>query len=497
MLEIFKYPSSIEVSRILRAADSSFLETKNDFTCNISNVVTNIFDGLNFSYAGIHVKIVSGYSKSAGYRPGMPFHDARFRNSWTCVLMDGSWRFVDTHWGARHVTTPSHQQNDPFNVCYELDDFFFLCDPEDSIYMHFPDEQEWQLLHKPISIEDFIRQPVLKSHFFHYGLEFVGDMSSIIDTDTGLVEIVLRMRNISHRFLTFNTRLESNEEELEGYDIYHRDKDEIIFNVSLPHQGIFYFSIFACDTCRSETYNSVCSFQIRCTNVPRAPLGRFPSLPDGYGKTNLAKELGLSVDKFDGYYIVCNEEKLKMNIRFDKSVKISHRLVCGNQCVGQQQGMDQYAFQRYRDDRQVSYLIRFLEQGIYAFSIFAAEKASKAPVLECVCRHLIQCNSKPTSAQLGPYPKNLQCWLRCRLHEPTTGILKLNKNIKFKVEVGDCNAVAVIIGGQWFYLTPSDEDAKTWEGIAYTGQDENVSVFVYAKYNNHDFLPLLQYGVTN
>ena len=32
-----------------------------------------------FSYAGLHCVVIKGYSKSAGYQPGVKFEDNRFR----------------------------------------------------------------------------------------------------------------------------------------------------------------------------------------------------------------------------------------------------------------------------------------------------------------------------------------------------------------------------------------------------------------------------------
>ena len=56
------------------------------------------------SYAGLHCEIVLGCSKGAGYKPGMRMDGQAFRNSWTVVNIDGSWRLVNCTWGARHVT---------------------------------------------------------------------------------------------------------------------------------------------------------------------------------------------------------------------------------------------------------------------------------------------------------------------------------------------------------------------------------------------------------
>ena len=47
--------------------------------------------------------VVKGYSKSAGYQPGVSFEDNRFRNSWNAVYVASAWRFVQCNWGARHL----------------------------------------------------------------------------------------------------------------------------------------------------------------------------------------------------------------------------------------------------------------------------------------------------------------------------------------------------------------------------------------------------------
>lgn len=58
-----------------------------------------------FSYAGLHCVVIKGFSKSAGYQPGFRFDDNRFRNTWNAVCLDGSWRFVQCNWGARHLVS--------------------------------------------------------------------------------------------------------------------------------------------------------------------------------------------------------------------------------------------------------------------------------------------------------------------------------------------------------------------------------------------------------
>lgn len=54
--------------------------------------------------------MIKGYSKSAGYQPGMKFEGNRFRNSWNAVYVAGAWRFVQCNWGARHLVSVAIMQ---------------------------------------------------------------------------------------------------------------------------------------------------------------------------------------------------------------------------------------------------------------------------------------------------------------------------------------------------------------------------------------------------
>ena len=152
------------------------------------------------SYAGLHCVVIKGYSKSAGYQPGVSFDDNRFRNSWNAVFVDQAWRFVQCNWGARHLVNakdlpkssasskpgalkPSSQgQGD--SLRYEYDDHYFLTDPEEFIYEFYPLQSEWQLLRRPVTLLEFEQLPFVRSLFFRYGLWFPDETTkAVIATD--------------------------------------------------------------------------------------------------------------------------------------------------------------------------------------------------------------------------------------------------------------------------------------------------------------------------
>ena len=110
-----------------------------------------------------------------------------FRNAWTAVFVDGSWRLVNCTWAARHVT--GHRDSLP-QLFYKYDEFYFLTDPEDYVYQHYPDDPSWQLLDIPLPFSEFLNLPVVKSPFFNYGLRFFSNYGATLATETGMVEVL-------------------------------------------------------------------------------------------------------------------------------------------------------------------------------------------------------------------------------------------------------------------------------------------------------------------
>ncbi len=88
--------------------------------------------------------MIKGYSKSAGYQPGVKFEDNRFRNSWNAVYVAGAWRFVQCNWGARHlvnakeVPKPGKAKSDSLrysiNCQDDINDLKIISNIEFSIY---------------------------------------------------------------------------------------------------------------------------------------------------------------------------------------------------------------------------------------------------------------------------------------------------------------------------------------------------------------------------
>ena len=54
-----------------------------------------------------------------------------------------------------------------------MDEYYFMPDPHQLIFTHYPDDNSWQLLYPAITLIDFENLIPVKSAFFKYGLKYM------------------------------------------------------------------------------------------------------------------------------------------------------------------------------------------------------------------------------------------------------------------------------------------------------------------------------------
>jgi len=96
----------------------------------------------------------------------------------------------------------------PEDVHYELDDYYFMPDPCQLIFSHFPDSDDFQLLPQPISLTAFEDLVPVKSSFFKYGLQVLDHRHAVIHATTDELTVRIgfpsdKVRAVSPHFLYF------------------------------------------------------------------------------------------------------------------------------------------------------------------------------------------------------------------------------------------------------------------------------------------------------
>jgi hypothetical protein len=111
--------------------------------------------------SGLEVVPILGYAKGFTYRNGAP--TKKPNHSWLALRLNGEWRLVDPTWGAGVVA------NNKFEPRFTWD--YYLVDPNELVFTHFPEAREWQLLNRPMQRADFERLPMVHRTLFDAGFD--------------------------------------------------------------------------------------------------------------------------------------------------------------------------------------------------------------------------------------------------------------------------------------------------------------------------------------
>lgn len=425
----------------------------------------------------------------------MRLDGARFRNSWTAVGIDGSWCFVNCNWGARHVKGQVKKQNvDQTKFYYKCDEFYFITDPEDHVYQHFPDNPKWQLLECPISMAELINLPVVKSPFFNYGLRFVMHYDCTQYTSTGMVVITLKIPNLLGFGYTLETKdMRSSPKKLEGRVMLRIIGHKAIFTVAPPKSGKYFFFIYAKEDWHSESLQSACGFKIKCRerrDVIRSPYPRVSF----FGPTPSMSQFGFIPQTHIDPLVNCNNDDIILKFQLQTDVKISHSLTYHGPQT------ERYDFQRYvfvknKDNSSLSFLVRCPMSGKYVFTLYGTRVTSPDDShvpSECLFRYLLECKQPPK--EIRPLPRVCHRWYSTTLLEPLYGDLGKEKKVTFRIQTTVAADVAMLVGEVWYHF--KEIASSIWEGIILTGKTPGKAK-LYAKLDKDRsrFSPLLEFEI--
>lgn len=251
------------------------------------------------SYAGLHCKTISGYAKGAEYKPGMKFTGEQGQHSWNAVLVNNAWRLVDCHWAARRLVG---KKVTPENVRYELDEYYFMPDPHQLIFTHFPDDLSWQLLERSISLGDFENLVPVKSAFFKYGLQILSHRSAVIQTKR---EVTIRIGcppvKAKQLAFTFTLSYDDGKEEFQSMKLNRFGMQEMVDNVSFftirpPEKAAYRLIIYAKDLEQQNkegVYGGVCEYELVCETSPPRPQPFPPCVHTSWGPGDSAAKYNL------------------------------------------------------------------------------------------------------------------------------------------------------------------------------------------------------------
>ena len=194
------------------------------------------------------------------------------------MYFNGGWRLVDCTWGAGQFN-PTTQ-----NFEKKLNEHFFLTDPQELIFTHFPyDEAEsnyekWQLLRDPVDLDTFNIMPALTSFFFEYCLKFPQEVFMPLES-TEFVDVKIKAYEVTRYKFKFFSLSKKESDALSQYVLCYlkgKNRKQVIFHVTPPEPGDYLLKVYAKPEIdiqnESDTLDHVATIHIKATQVKSKPL---------------------------------------------------------------------------------------------------------------------------------------------------------------------------------------------------------------------------------
>lgn len=142
--------------------------------------------------AGVEIAYITGYIRDAARRASPADSEATMKSAlegyshaWNAVKLDGGWWLLDATWDDPTGDRPQEEAGKA-----EVDSTYLFTPPRLFALNHFPEETAWQLLERPLSLGDFVRQPMLSPRIGGLGISLLEPNRSQV-TVSGSVRIVL------------------------------------------------------------------------------------------------------------------------------------------------------------------------------------------------------------------------------------------------------------------------------------------------------------------
>ncbi|CAH1783750.1 unnamed protein product, partial [Owenia fusiformis] len=369
---------------------------------NKRGTYARIFETL-CSFAGLPCVTLSGYAKGVDYKPGMRFSGQPHNHSWNAVFVNGAWQLVDCHWATRYLAS---ERNVPENLVYEYDDFYFMSEPEQLKYSHWPSDNKWQLLRQPLTLTQFEELPLAKSFFFKCGMDFLQCTNGVLTTENGHTTLVLGF----NKPLSFTFKLligEAMEDDYRGhklkvYVLQETLENQVKFHIRAPKEGPYYMTLYAQEVSEElnveNVFRAACEYKIQCDRAAPDAIPLPVCSDTNWGPGAPVRQYGLIPSHKDGVITAVNG---RCELRFAKTRRV--RLLCKLQKEGVGEAALEKCVTEQEVDNQSIVTVNLPKAGEYGLEIYANDPAKDGDTFTHMCQYLVRYDD---STGPGPYGAN-------------------------------------------------------------------------------------------
>ncbi|KAL8580550.1 hypothetical protein ACOMHN_057993 [Nucella lapillus] len=422
---LFRWVTSVDVFS-LHVDEAPPKQSPMEYFVKIRNNTGNhahLFSGL-CQMAGVHCEIISGMNKSAAYEIGKKAERKSMGAQWNAVYVDGDWRFMDAFWASACVVgkktgewalvdaeggleEEEEEEVTEGTTQHRINEFYFLPNPDELIWTHFPDKTEWQLLQKPVSVEVYQNHFYVRERFHILGMTKTpqSKIPCVLHTMDGEMDIEfaltpLNSANLRFKYMLYRSRTKSDssiDTYLDRFVLFEHREDLLRFSLRFPVRGTFKMDIYGLDVDDSDIFDLCCSYVIEC---PQAKANCLP-LPDcpplGWGPVQKTAEAGLKPVSHKKAQVVAKDGHVEIRLDKEKALALHQQL---KHAVLDDATLSKYCLTRVEEGEVVVYL-RLPQKGEYALKLFAQDARSEGDA-ENVLNYLVECQGQ--TDQSKPFP---------------------------------------------------------------------------------------------
>ncbi|XP_035825245.1 uncharacterized protein LOC101856339 [Aplysia californica] len=415
---IFRWVTSVDVFSLQVRMDTLWHDPPKNFKLTLTS---NSFCS---RMAGIPCVILSGMNKSAAYEIGKKADRQAMGAQWNAVYVQDNWRFIDAFWACACVVGKKsgewtlvdsdgdimEEEDDETEgeTQHRINEFYFMPDPDQFIWTHFPDDTKWQLLKTPVTIQMFQEHFYIRERFHILGMSEIPatKIPCVAETVNGEVEFSFGLppahsSTYRYKYMLYRSRSASAESRvdvfLDRFVLFEQQEDTLRFALRFPVKGDFKLDIYGLDIQDGDVFDLCCTYIINC---PKAKPNCLP-LPDcppiGWGPAPETKAAGLKPITHKQAEVTSRDGFVEIRLAKERALAF-HQLL--RHSIIDEATLSKYSVTELDNNEAIVYL-RLPQKGEYALKLFAQdlEEEGAAPN---VLNYLINCSNSDTGSK--PFP---------------------------------------------------------------------------------------------
>ena len=364
--------------------------------------------------SGLHAEVIVGYEKHDEYDPAQSY-DAESESlddligTSTAILVDKTWRMVN----ANHCWDLSQfvLQNQENRTAVPCDEQHFFTDPEEAIYLFFPEDPAWQLLARPVTQAEFFSMPFIRPEFYRYDLDL--QSHAICNITQNPVELEFNVRRIQGLHFGYELKRYKSDGsfsetykgiDLNRYVLLETTSTSVICRINCPAKCRYVFELLVrrCDEHNDTSaydFDVLVTYIINCDKI-NASVKPLPSnLRQEWGCGGDLLNAGIHPHSHHNARIKADDGNVDLTFRAGRNIEVLYEL----RNSSDEKCLSKRAVVSHKD---IKLQFKLTEIGVYALDIYAKEN-HESVLFQLICTYLVEWDNTRSSSPIYIQPKQI------------------------------------------------------------------------------------------